>query len=119
MLRSVRKTAWVAISAAALAALAAVPAHADDSSVQLGLCNRGSDQATLIHVTGVNQSGATVTYGNDSIVTLDAGDCGQTTGWWWRKGTSVTVSWFEAGDKSGQCDIPSAVNGDTLTCDIS
>jgi hypothetical protein len=115
MPRSVRKTAWVAVTAAALVGLAVSPAHAgDNSSVQLGICNRSSQRATDILVYGSNQSGVQVTAWQGQHIYIEPGRCGQTTSWWWLKGSEVDVSWDNS--YSMACDLPDQTDDATVFC---
>jgi hypothetical protein len=116
MPRSVRKTAWVAVTAAALAGLAVAPAHAwDNTSVQLGICNHSRQRATDILVQGDNQNGVLVTEWQGQHIYIDPGQCVQTTDWWWHKGQIVDVSWDNNSNIMG-CIIPSKTDDATIFC---
>jgi hypothetical protein len=95
----------------------AAPGADDSSVVQLELCNRVDDpqsKVTDVEITGVNQNGDTVT--DDSIATLNVGDCSKITGVLWRTGQTLDISLNSVGGSfSSGIDIPSVVNGDTFT----
>ena len=120
MPRSVRKTVKtvsVSVTAAALAGLAAAPAHAwDNSSVQLGICNHSSQRATDVLVHGDNQNGVQVTAWQGQHIYIDPGHCGQTTDWWWHKGQIVDVSWNNSNIVG--CAIPDETDAATIYCGI-
>jgi hypothetical protein len=114
------KKAMIVTAATAAATITGVAtagsAYASSPSVQLQVCNNGSNLASA-DLNGFNQNGAW-SYGSFGTIN----NCTQFTGWWWRTGQAVQVRlWLNSG--SGwrsvmtSCYIPAyASNGSYQTC---
>ena len=120
MSQLIRKTA-VAMAAtafiSALTGIGSVPAYADNSSIQAKLCRTSTVTADALLVTGTNQDGQTVQWSPGHAVPSNT--CVTTDGFWWKKGTTLSVSWSQGGIAyPTSCVVPNS-NDDTFVCNLS
>jgi hypothetical protein len=116
------KVALVALGMAALGGLT-MPAAANAASsaaVQIQVCATWSSNVT-VGVDGVNQNGVAASWGYAS---LDPKGCDTTSGYWWKVGQTITISYFNGGNNSSWqkagCYIQANVqNGSTRRCPVA
>ncbi|MEU3343359.1 hypothetical protein [Streptomyces sp. NPDC006668] len=118
MSQLVRKAA-VAMAAtavvSALTGIGSVPAYADSSSIQAVFCKASEGTAIGLRGTGTSQNNQQVTWRTDEVPYTD---CEETDGYWWKKGTVITLLWEQDGlVHNGACPVPNS-NDDHFFCNF-